>query len=203
MPVDIPKIHTDSKGDILFLQSQFKESAVPSLTSKSTDAKTQSALDMVCGWAVLCCSATDFFVQWIESLFEDASANIQVNGLEFKKAFEAVEGLCLMALMLVMDDSNANPEFEPFDTAVFERAQALGFQKSDLLVKIIELRKAVPAKIGQIVGEMTRMERARLANDTLEKFNIATDTWKGASFNFQWTLWDPRVEFYSSRCALR
>ncbi|KAJ3045188.1 hypothetical protein HDV00_011058 [Rhizophlyctis rosea] len=73
LPTAHPKIQTDCKEDILFLQSELRKAGQKAM---ARDAKLQTK------------EVEEKLEKWITTLFTLASPNIQINGLPYAQAFE-------------------------------------------------------------------------------------------------------------------
>ncbi|KAK6006783.1 hypothetical protein QM012_005791 [Aureobasidium pullulans] len=73
--------------------------------------------------------------QYLQKVFEDAKANLAINGLEGKEMEEAVK----MA-------EGKGEELEPYDSKLSQKLQSLSAQIENLTLQLANLRREAPAK---------------------------------------------------------
>ncbi|KAL5038180.1 hypothetical protein RTP6_005519 [Batrachochytrium dendrobatidis] len=77
--------------------------------------------------------------QWINLTFEYAASNIEVNGMDFNKAFEEVQ------------------EYEPIDEALRQEADELHTSVQSALVRTTQMRREIPQQLELMISDSVQI----------------------------------------------
>ncbi|KAL7754104.1 hypothetical protein RI367_000084 [Sorochytrium milnesiophthora] len=160
--IEMPKIQTEAKSDILFLQQQLRnfytsyiaEHRMSLLNPNSSaevppeprDEQADEAFLKAVGESMEeargCSSLLRLPFQWIEEVFALASNNIEVNGIAYDVAMKAED------------------EFEPQDERLKESIKRLKKEKVELMSDAIEKRRQMPSQLESMVQDIVTAQCA-------------------------------------------